>query len=143
MKTLIFSIFILFITLPVLSQDTFYYKGYTLRLLHPLNFNPLRDSVVFNNTHDTAFIYHLETSERLSSPTHTFATVSENGVADVKYNLRYYYYTWSYHTGSGSVSGENEIELDHYPTKTELLNLLPADVKKGNPDIKIYEKTSE
>jgi hypothetical protein len=144
MKKLIFPIFILFITLPVLSQNTFYYKGYTLGLLHPMSFNPLNDSLVFNSTHDTAFIYHLGTSaERSLSPTHTFATVSENGIADVKYNLRYYYYTWAYQAGSENVSGENEIELDHYPTKNEILNLLPGDVRKRNPGIEIYEKTSE
>ena len=74
-----------------------------------MNFNPLNDSVVFNSTHDTAFIYHLGTSaERLLSPTHTFATVSENGIADVKYNLRYFYYTWSYQAESGNVSGEKK-----------------------------------
>lgn len=144
MKKLIFPIFILFINLSVLSQNTFYYKGYTLRLLHPMNFNPLNDSVVFNSTHDTVFIYHLGTSaERLLSPTHTFATVDEKGIADIKYNLRYFYYTWSYQTDSGSVSGENEIELDHYPTKNEILNLLPDDVRKRKPEIEIYVKTSE
>ena len=144
MKKVSFPIFILFISLSVLSQNTFYYKGYTLRLLRPMNFNPLNDSVVFNSTHDSVFIYHVGTAaDRLLSPTHTFATVSENGIADVKYNLRYYYYTWSYRAGSGSVSGENELELDHYPTKNEILNLLPDDVRKRKPDIEIYEKTSE
>lgn len=143
MKKLIFPVFILFINLSVLSQDTFYYKGYTLRLLRPMKFNPLNDSVVFNSTRDTAFIYHLGTSERLLSPTHTFATVNENGIADIKYNLRYFYYTWSYQAGSGNVSGENEIELDHYPTKNEILNLLPDEVRKRKPDIEIYEKIPE
>ena len=143
MKKLITPIFILFIIPPVFSQNTFYYKGYTLRLLHPMNFNPLNDSVVFNSTRDTAFIYHLGTSsERLLSPTHT-ATVNENGVADIKYNLRYFYYTWSYQGETGNVSGESEIELDHYPTKNEILNLLPEDIKKRKPGIEIYEKTSE
>ena len=143
MKKLVFPILLLFINLSVQSQNTFYYKGYTLRLLHPMNFNPLNDSVVFNSTHDTAFIYHLGTSERLLSPTHTFATVNENGVADIKYNLRYFYYTWSYQTESGNVAGENEIELDKYPTKNDILNLLPDDVRKRKPTIEIYEKTSE
>jgi hypothetical protein len=144
MKKLIFPVFILFINLPVFSQNTFYYKGYTLRLLHPMNFNPLNDSVVFNSTRDTAFIYHPGTSaEKLLSPTHTFATVNENGVADIKYNLRYFYYIWSYRGESGNVSGESEIELDHYPAKNEILNLLPEDIRKRNPGIEIYEKTSE
>ena len=136
--------FTLVINQSVLSQNTFYYKGYTLRLLRPMNFNPLHDSVVFNSTHDTAFIYHLGTpAERLLSPTHTFATVNENGVADIKYNLRYFYYTWSYKTESGSVAGANEIEIDHYPTKNEILNALPDDIKKRKPNIEIYEKTPE
>jgi hypothetical protein len=143
MKKLTFSIFLLFATLSVLSQNTFYYKGYTLQLLHPMNYNPLSDSVVFNTTHDTVFIYHLGTPGRLLNPTHTFATVDENGNANVKYNLRDYHYTWSYKTETGSVSGENEIELDHYPTKNEILNLLPDDLKKRKPAIEIYEKTSE
>ncbi|MEO8764931.1 MAG: hypothetical protein ABI416_11615 [Ginsengibacter sp.] len=144
MKTLALPIFLLIVSLPVFSQNTFYYKGYTLRLLHPMKFNPLHDSVVFNNTRDTAFIYHLGTSaEKLLSPTHTFATVSENGVADIKYNLRYFYYTWSYQGESGNVLGEKEIELDHYPAKNEILNLLPEDIRKKNPAIEIYEKTSE
>ncbi|MEP6952259.1 MAG: hypothetical protein ABI863_23410 [Ginsengibacter sp.] len=144
MKKLGFSIFILLISLSGQSQNTFYYKGYTLRLLRPMNFNPLNDSVVFNSTHDTVFIYHLGTSAaRLSSPTHTFATVSENGIADVKYNLRYFYYTWSYNTGSENVSGSNEIELDKYPTKDEILNLLPDDIKKRKPNIEIFEKIPE
>jgi len=108
-----------------------------------MNYNPLNDSVVFNSTHDTAFIYHLGTSGRLSSPTHTFATVDENGNANVKYNLRDYHYTWSYKTETGSASGENEIELDHYPTKNEILNLLSDDLKKRKPAIEIYEKPSE
>jgi hypothetical protein len=144
MKKLIFAVFILFINLPVFSQNIFYYKGYTLRLLHPMNFNPLNDSVVFNSSHDTVFIYHLGTSaERLLSPTHTLATVSENGVADIKYNLRYFYYIWSYHDGNGNVSGENEMESEKYPTKNEILNLLPEDIRKRNPGIEIYEKISE
>ena len=144
MKKLVFPIFILLTSLPVLSQNTFYYKGYTLRLLHPMNFNPLNDSVVFNSRHDTVFIYHLGTSaERLLSPTHTFATVNENGVADIKYNLRYFYYIWSYHDESGNVSGENEMESEKYPTKNEILNLLPEDIRKRKPGIEIYEKTSE
>ena len=132
----------LFVTLSVLSQNTFYYKGYTLQLLHPMNYNPLNDSVAFNATHDTAFIYHLG-SGKLLYPTHTFATVDENGNANVKYNLRDYHYTWSYKTETGSVSGENESELDHYPTKNEILNLLPEDIRKRNPGIKIYEKIPE
>ena len=144
MKKLIFLIFIVFINLPVFSQNTFYYKGYSLRLLHPMNFNPLNDSVAFNSTHDTAFIYHLGTpAEKLSFPTHTFATASENGVADVRYNLRYFYYTWSYHAESGNVSGENEIELDHYPAKIEILNLLPDSIRKRAPNIEIFQKISE
>lgn len=129
--------------LSVLSQNTFYYKGYTLRLLHPMIFNPLNDSVVFNSTHDTVFIYHLGKSAERLSPTHTFATVSENGVADIKYNLRYFYYIWSYQTETGNASGQNEIELDHYPTKNEILNLLPDDLRKRKPNIEIYEKVSE
>jgi hypothetical protein len=107
-----------------------------------MNYNPLNDSVVFNSTHDTAFIYHLGTSGRLY-PTHTFATVDENGNASVKYNLRDYYYTWSYKTETGSVSREKELELDHYPTKNEILNLLPDDLKNRKSTIEIYEKTSE
>ena len=109
-----------------------------------MTFNPLNDSVVFNSTRDTAFIYHLGSSaEKLLSPTHTFATVNENGVADVKYNLRYFYYIWSYQGESGNVSGENEIELDHYPTKNEVMKLLPEDIRKRNPGIEIYEKITE
>ena len=144
MKIVLFLLCVLFINLSVLSQNTFYYKGYTLRLLRPMNFNPLNDSVVFNRTHDTAFIYHLgTTSGKLLTPTHTLATVNENGIADIKYNLRYFYYTWTYQDESGTVSGENEIELNHYPTKNEILTLLPEEVRKRKPNVEIYEKTTE
>jgi hypothetical protein len=144
MKKLVLAVCVLIVSLSVFSQNTFYYKGYTLRLLHPMNFNPMNDSVVFNPAHDTVFIYHLQKqAEKPSSPTHTFATVSANGVADVQYNLRNYYYTWSYNTATGSESGEKEVELNHYPTKDEILNLLPLEIRKKNPSITIYEKITE
>lgn len=110
---------VMFVPVLCSAQSEFNYKGYKLRLLHRQTFNPFFDSIVFNKTNDTAYIYHsvvsLTQEQRPDGSTSVYFTNAAK--------KRLYFYRWEYDDDNETAWGENDIWSDHYPDSAEVVSL--------------------
>ncbi len=120
------------------AQNEITYEGVRLRLLHSATFNPFYDSIVFNKTRDTAYIYR-------SSVSLTHEKNPGGGPASAHFtnskNEKLYFYRWDYSDAMETAWGENDIWSDHYPDSAEIVSKYHLQSEKENFRLVIKPET--
>lgn len=121
------------------AQSELTYKGYKLRLLHGGAFNPFYDSITFNATNDTAYIYRSVVSLiHQTNPDGSTSVYFKN-----KANKKLYFYHWEYADDNETAWGENDIWMDHHPDSAEVVSLYYLQSTKENFRLVIKPETPD
>lgn len=131
---------ILIIFTPVFcsAQKEITYEGIRLRLLHASSFNPFYDSIRFNKTRDTAYLYRSAVSIIHETKAGGGAT-SAYFINSKKEKL--YFYRWDYSDTSETAWGKNDIWSDHYPDSAEIVSKYYLSAEKENFRLVIQPET--
>lgn len=122
------------------AQNEITYEGVRLRLLHSTTFNPFYDSIVFNKTRDTAYMYR-------SAVAITHVTNKGGDSASAYFrnpeNEKLYFYRWEYSDDIETAWGENDIWSGHYPDSAEIVSKYHLRGEKENFRLVIKPETPD
>ena len=114
------------------------YQGLRLRLLHGDAFNPFYDSIVFNKTRDTAYLY--KSAVFISRESSKAGGATEAHFINSK-KEKLYFYRWDYADANEAAWGDNDVWCNHYPDSAEIVSKYYLSAEKENFRLTIQPET--